>query len=151
MADVDRGVSTTLGYTLNLAVATVLITALLVAAGGYVEDQQERAIRSELEVIGARVAGDIGAADRLARTGADSTVSIRVSTPIRTTGVPYRIAINQSGNEMITLTTTDPSVRVQIPYRSIEIVESSTVSGGTFTIRYSDATGNNISVVDADG
>lgn len=151
MADVDRGVSTTLGYTLNLAIATVLVTGLLVAAGGYVEDQQERAIRSELGVIGSRVAGDIAAADRLARTGSDTNVTIRVSTPVRSTGVPYRIEINSSGNEMITLSTRDPAVTVSVPFRSSTTVEPGSVSGGTFTIRYGDATGNNITVVTSDG
>lgn len=138
MADVDRGVSTTLGYTLNLAVATILVTGLLVAAGGYVEDQQERAIRSELEVVGARVAGDIAAVDRLARTGSDASVTIRVSTPVRTAGAPYTISIDGSA-ERITLSTTDPSVTVSVPFRSVRPVQDATVSGGTFIIRYTDA------------
>lgn len=150
MADVDRGVSTALGYTLNLAIATVLVTGLLVAAGGYVEDQQQRAIRSELEVIGARIAGDVTAVDRLARSGTNPTVAVTVSTPVRTTGVPYRIAINRSGNERIVLSTTDPEVTVSVPYNTSKRVQPTTVSGGTFVLRY-DGSPASITVEDTDG
>lgn len=136
----DRGVSTTLGYTLNLAVATVLVTGLLMSAGGYVEQQQERAIRSELEVIGARVAGDIGAVDRLARTGDDASVTMRVEVPTTTAGARYRLSINESGNDMITLRTQDPAVSVSLPYASTTQVQAGSVSGGTFIIRYDPAT-----------
>lgn len=139
--DSDRGVSTILGYTLNLAVATILVTGLLVAAGGYVEGQQERAIRTELDVIGSRVAGDIGAADRLVRTGGDTTVELEVSTPTRTTGVTYTIDVNTTGSNTITLSTTDPAVSVTVPFRTNTPVESDSVSGGTFTLRYDPSTG----------
>lgn len=151
MADVDRGLSTTLGYTLNLAIATILITGLLVASGGFVEGTQERAIRSELEVIGSRVAGDVSAADRLARTGSDTGVTITVSTPRRATGSTYTIAVNASGNDRITLSTSDPDVTIEVPYQSQTRVEPATVSGGTFTIRYGGGTGENITVVAAGG
>lgn len=137
----ERGVSTILGYTLNLAVATILVTGLLTAAGGYVEGQQERAIRTELDVIGSRVAGDIGAADRLVRTGGDTTVELEVSTPTRTTGVPYTIDVNTTGSDTITLSTTDPAVSVTVPFRTHTPVEAESVSGGTFTIRYDPSTG----------
>lgn len=141
LRDADRGVSTILGYTLNLAVATILVTGLLVAAGGYVEGQQERAIRTELDVIGSRVAGDIGAADRLVRTGDDTEVELEVSTPSRSTGVPYNIDINTTGSNTITLSTTDPAVSVTVPFRTKTPVESESVSGGTFYIRYDPSTG----------
>lgn len=141
MADVDRGVSTILGYTLNLAVATILVTGLLASAGGYVENQQERAIRSELEVIGSRTVGELGAADRLARSGADASVSITVSTPTRTTGVSYTIGVNESGNDLVTLETSNPDVFVQVPFRVDLPVEAGSVSGGTFVVRYDDAAG----------
>lgn len=137
----DRGVSTILGYTLNLAVATLLVTGLLVAAGGYVEGQQERAIRTELDVIGSRVAGDIGAADRLVRTGGDTGVELEVSTPARTTGASYNIDINTTGANTITLSTTDPAVSVTVPFRTNTPVEADSVSGGTFVIRYDSSTG----------
>lgn len=137
----DRGVSTILGYTLNLAVATILVTGLLVGAGSYVEGQQERAIRSELDVIGSRVAGDIAAADRLVRTGSDTSVTIEVETPTRSTGVPYLLDVNASGGDTIRLSTDDPNVTVTVPYRSETPVSSTTVSGGTFVIRYDPGSG----------
>lgn len=136
-----RGVSTILGYTLNLAVATILVTGLLASAGGYVGGQQERAIRTELDVIGSRVAGDIGAADRLVRSGSDTTVELEVSTPSRSTGSPYTIDINTTGSNTITLSTRDPAVSVTVPFRSDTPVEAESVSGGTFYIRYDPSAG----------
>lgn len=143
-----RGVSTALGYTLNLAVATILVTGLLVGAGGYVEDQQERAIRTELDVIGARVAGELAAVDRLARTGDDVRVSVTVETPVRSTGATYTIAINESGNREVVLQTEDPAVRVTVPYHAETTVDAGTTQGGTFVLRYDPATD---SVVIGDG
>lgn len=144
MADVgspgDRGVSTILGYTLNLAVATLLVTGLLAATGGFVEDQQERAIRAELDVVGSRVAGDLGAIDRLVRTGDDVSVTIHVETPTRSTGVPYQIAINESGNDEVVLTTGDPVVEVVVPFTTETEVAAGTTSGGTFVLRYDAGT-----------
>lgn len=140
-ANADRAVSTILGYTLNLAVATLLVTGLLVAAGGFVEGQQERAIRTELDVVGSRVAGDLGAIDRLVRTGDDVSVSITVKTPTQSTGLPYLIAINESGNDEIVLTTDDPAVEVVVPFTTETAVAAETVSGGTFVVQYDAGTG----------
>lgn len=138
MADVDRGVSTILGYTLNLGVATLLVTGLLVSAGGYVENQQERAIRSELDVIGARTAGEIGAVDRLARSGPEAEISVTVSVPRRATGATYTIGVNESGNDRVVLETTNPDVSVSVPFRSELPVEAGSVNGGSFAVRYDE-------------
>ena len=50
----DRAVSTTLGYVLSLAIASILISGLMLATAGFVEGQREQVIRSELEVVGDR-------------------------------------------------------------------------------------------------
>ena len=68
----DRAVSATLGYVLVIGITTILISGLFLAAGGFVENQHERAIRAELEVVGNRLAADIAAVDRLALAAGSS-------------------------------------------------------------------------------
>ena len=89
-----RSVSVTVNYALNLVVATMLIGGVLTATGGMVQDRRESAARTELSVIGERIAGDLMAADRLAQTGsagpgADPTVSISTAVPERVAGTRY--------------------------------------------------------------
>ena len=69
MADVDRGVSTILGYSLNLVVATLVVKGVLIAAGSLVESQRDQAARAELNVVGERLVADLETADRLAQIG----------------------------------------------------------------------------------
>ena len=42
MAGVDRGVSTVVGYVLNLGIATILITGLLISGASLVDQQRGR-------------------------------------------------------------------------------------------------------------
>jgi len=90
----DRAVSSTLNYVLSLGIMAVLVTGLLSAGGGFVEDRQEEVIRSELEVIGQQVASDVQRADRLVTAGDDNReVTLAQSLPERISGTGYRISL----------------------------------------------------------
>ncbi|MFB6085554.1 MAG: hypothetical protein ABEJ84_01895 [Halodesulfurarchaeum sp.] len=143
MADVDRGVSTVVGYVLNIGIATILIAGLLVSGASLVSDQRERAVRSELSVLGNRLAADIETADRLLRVGG-GTVSISTSLPERVAGREYRIEIEtDDGEVMLRLVTASAGVIRRVPVDNETRVGSGTVDGGDLLI---EGTGDQLEV-----
>lgn len=136
----DRAVSVTVNYVLTLAITALLLSGLLVAAGGLVESQSERAIRSELDVLGQHLAADIESADRLATVAEGESAEVRIETslPARVAGRSYRIAVGESE---LTLRTTDPEVSVTVPFRTTNEVEERTIRGGDLRIEWSDDSG----------
>lgn len=145
MADVDRGVSTVLGYTLNIVVATLLVTGLLVAAGSLVDSQRQQATRSELTVVGERLVANLETTDRLSRAAGDGHVSVHATLPDQVAGANYEITISDAGGQTTAvLTTTDPSVRVSLPIRNETAVATGTTAGGSVDIVWSS--GNPIEV-----
>ncbi len=134
MAGVDRGVSTVVGYVLNLGIATVLITGLLISGTSVVTDQQERTVRAELDVIGNRLAADLETADRLLRTG-EGEVTIRTSLPQTVAGSDYRVTVRASDTTVtLALETTDPTISRTIPIKNTSKVKTGTVEGGDLVI-----------------
>jgi len=143
MADVrarldDRGVSTVLGYTLNVVVATLVVTGLLVAAGSLVDSQRQQAVRSELSVVGQRLAANMEVADRLSQAAGDGTVRVHVKLPERVSGSPYHVAIQvRNGNATAVLTADDPAVRVEVPIDNQTAVARTTAPGGSVDVTWS--------------
>lgn len=135
-----RAVSTTLSYVLSLAIATVLITGIIVAGGSYVDSQREQVIRDELTVTGQQIASDIERADRLVRaadTDGDVTVRTNQSFSNSVTGAPYRVTLD---DEAVVLNTTDPdvTVRVGLAVRT-DLDDSSSILGGDVQVVYDSA------------
>lgn len=138
LATDQRAVSTTLGYALSLTVATLLVGGLLIASGGFVEDQRERTIRNELQVIGQQVSADVAAADRLASTdGTNDKVVVARNLPNEVTGVFYTIAVKSDGGETyLTLSTNSPDVSVRVNVATETPVAQTDVSGGDVRVVY---------------
>jgi hypothetical protein len=141
----ERGVSTTLGYILNLTVATLVVTGLLVAGGDIVTDQREQTTRSELTVIGQQLAADLVAADELAVTADEGdTVEIERQLPQEVAGRTYSISVVDSGGSQpylqLSATGSDVTVEVDLTLET-PIVESS-MNGGAVRIRYADVDGD---------
>ena len=135
----DRGVSVTVNYALNLVIATLLIGGVLTATGGMVEDRRESAIRTELSVVGERVAADLMATDRLAEVAtsgaaSDPTVSVSVTLPERVAATRYEVRIEPSSDEIV-LVSDDPEVKVTVGFHHDTPVEETTVVGGDLRIR----------------
>lgn len=132
----DRGISVTVSYALSLAVATVLVSALMMTAGGLIENRQQEVYRNELQVVGNGVAADLMAVDRLASSGADD-VELIVSTPRRVGGSSYEIDIRTDGGDAtLVLETRTPEVIVTVPLQNTTVVESGTTNGGSLRIHY---------------
>ncbi|MEF8828178.1 MAG: hypothetical protein V5A49_04045 [Haloarcula sp.] len=135
----SRAVSTPLGYTLTLAITAVLVTGLVVAGTGFVEDRQENVIREELSVIGQQVAADFARVDRLV-VAADSrneslTATTRQTFPGRVSGSGYQLSLDPSAERLV-LTSTDPEIRVTVGVTNRTNLQESTISGGTVKVAY---------------
>lgn len=140
----DRGVSVTVGYVLNLAIAAILVSALLMAGGSLIESQTEQVTHDELTVAGQQLAGDLASADRLARAGETETLTLQTDLPQRTAAGSYSITVAQPDGESaghIELESTHPEVTVTVPLRSETPVENTTVTGGQVTIVYDNGEG----------
>jgi len=148
VADVSRGVSTALGYVLNLGVATLLVTVLLLSAGTLVEDQRDRATETELDVVGERLVADLAAADRLARTNDPSAVRVEADIPVRVAGSYYTVRVNESANGEVVLDADRSPVEVVVPFETATEVQPSTVDGGDLAVVY-DPGNDTLVVTDA--
>jgi hypothetical protein len=135
----ERAVSTALGYVLTLSIASLLVTGLLVAGSGFVEDRREQVVREELTVIGQQVGSDLARADRLViaadSSGGDLTVQLNRTYPDRVTGSPYRIAIDES-NERVVLTASKPEITVTVGVTNETSLRDSSADGGNIQLAY---------------
>ncbi|WP_324756868.1 DUF7266 family protein [Haloarcula sp. GH36] len=131
----DRAVSSTLNYVLSIAIASLLVTGLLFSGTSFVEGQQEQVVRSELRVIGEQINADLQRADRLVVAGDGSTtVRIEQTFPERLTGRTYNIELD-SASEQLILSMNNPDIEVSLPVDLRTSLSSSTVDGGTVTVR----------------
>ncbi|MFC3479014.1 DUF7266 family protein [Halobacterium litoreum] len=148
MADLSRGVSTTLGYVLNLGVAAILVTTLMISAGTLVEDQRERAVDTQLDVVGERVASDLEAADRLARASDGGTVRYVIEMPPRVAGSAYEVRVNPGGNDTVVLESDLPREEVAVAVDVETTLNASVHDGGRLVAVY-DAKNDTLVVDDA--
>lgn len=142
----DRGVSTTMGYVLTLAITASLISGLLIAGGSYIENQRDTVARDELQVIGDQLASGLSDADRLAATGGDD-VRVELWLPTRVAGGTYTIELqNESGTNPVTATITSRStkadVSVEVTVRTTLAVANTSVAGGPVVITARDVDGD---------
>ena len=132
----DRAVSTTIGYALTLGVASLLITGLLIAGGGFLQNQREVTTETELEVIGEQVSADIASADRLSASDADE-VNITRSLPDSVTGSQYTISVRTSPQTHLELRSADPEVTVRVDVAVHETSLAATdIDGGNIQVSY---------------
>ena len=130
----DRALSVTVNYVMSIGIATILLSALIVSTGASIETRREEAIRSELDVVGERLAASIESADRLALAGGEE-VDVAVQLPDRVAGKPYEITVDPGpGSSDLLLETGDPGVTVTVGFSNTTTVEPSTVRGGTVRV-----------------
>lgn len=112
----ERATSTALGYTLTLAISTLLVTGLVLSGSTFVETQRELVIRNELEVIGEQVAGQLEQADRLVSAGVTpDNVRINQTIPDKVAGKSYDVVLEEGSPEStLELTTDNPDVSVSL-------------------------------------
>lgn len=146
----DRGVSTALNYVLALGIVALLVSGLFVGMSGFVEERRDGAVRSELSVVGNRLATDVGTAERLTLTGDARTVRLSVTLPDRVSGTHYLMNVTRRTPEQYLLVLRAPTADVSttVHLRSRVRIEQTTVSGGDLRITY-DAAADRLEVANA--
>jgi len=129
----DRAVSTAVGYVLTLGITTLLVTGLLIAAGGAVDDQRAATTRDTLDVVGQRLAANLMTADRLTETEGVREVAVATPLPDRVAGSGYEIRIDDA-NASLVLESDRDGVTRRVSYVSSTPVERTTVRGGDLRI-----------------
>jgi hypothetical protein len=150
----DRGVSTILGYALNLSIVALLMTALLITGADIVETQREQAVRSELQVLGQQLASTVVTADQLNASGTESAtvtdVVVRRTLPTRVVDTSYTINVtSQDGDDEyeIVLDSTNPEVTVTVAVISaveVRTEDDTPLPGGPVTINHTDTDGDGV-------
>lgn len=132
-----RGQSTALEYTLALAVASLAITGLFVAAGDFVTQQREGVVRTELGVVGEQLAGEVLAADRLVRAGDTGTLALESSLPDDVAGSSYTVSVADTPTgQWLNLTSQDPEITVAVRLETETPLDPDTVGGGRVRVVY---------------
>lgn len=140
----DRAVSTALGYVLTLSISAILISGLLITGGSTMKTQQDRAVHTELRVVGQQVASDIAAGDRLVQASEGTTaVELHHHFPTSVSGSGYTIRVVTSDEGLppdvtapcLELSASSTHVVVYVEYASQTAV-TGTASGGDVTIEY---------------
>lgn len=133
----ERAVSVTVNYILGLSIAFLLVIGLFVTAGGFVTEQRQTGIRTEMEVLGEQIANDITLADRMVQTTtANETVEVRRSLPSDVSGTRYSIAIEGGDDPYVVLTSQDPEIEITAAFTNQTDVEMTRIDGGSILVNY---------------
>lgn len=146
----ERAVSTTLAYTLTLSITAVLVSGLLIAGGGLIEDQQQAITADELTVSGQQLAGGLEDADRLAGAAENGTVEVDIWLPADVgAGGSYTLElVNQStpsdqpARGTIVVSAESVDVSRNVSFRTEHPVANRTLPGGPVTIVVTDDDGD---------
>lgn len=144
----DRGNAYPLSYAVTLGITTVVVTGLLIAAGGYVEDQRSHTTERELSTIGATVVADLSAADRLAATSPNGTLAMTLHVPRDVSQGAYSISLLTSGAcpsdrqsmACLELRTSASGTVVALPFRNETRIGNSSAAGGRLGVVYRNGT-----------
>lgn len=99
LRDDTRGVSIPVTHAMTLAITALLLTSLLLAAGSFLNSQQDTVAREQLAEIGGDLASHINAVDRLNGTGESVAVTIEPGYPRTVAGAPYNVELRTGSTE----------------------------------------------------
>lgn len=130
----DRAASSVVGHALIIAIAMALVSLVLLAGTTYVQDQRDRAIRSQLNVVGQQVVGCLERADRLvsATRHDPETLEVGCQLPDRIVGETYVVHVDGT---TVRLEATG-GTSVAVPLGSTPVA-STDLKGGRIVIEYS--------------
>lgn len=133
----DYGVSITTGFILNLAIAILVISIVLLTAQGYMNNFVEESTETELRIAGERIATRIAVADRLVRAGNDPVGLISLEPPPFVSGSGYNAHVSGdngvSDNGTVYVAAEHQGVNISVPFNTSTPVRSVTFQGSTKT------------------
>jgi len=147
----ERAVTPALTYVFAIGITTVLVSGLLIASSGLVDERRQTTVREELEIVGERLAASVSTLDAASDSG--GTTSRRIEIPATILDTEYYVAITgcPTGTDTcLELRTADPSldvtVTVPVDNRSTITIDRSrprsitiTAAAGTDPPRQADA------------
>jgi hypothetical protein len=148
----DRGVSSPLGYILNLTVAAIVLVSLGTVGTVFFDANTDTAVEDDLSVYGNDLAGEIQSVDRLAAAKRAQTVDERASLADSVRGSDYVVEVinasdAQNGTsgalehadacerQCLVLSTGDGDVHTTVNFVSATPVESTRFEGGPVVVR----------------
>ena len=147
----DRGVSSPLGYILNLSIAAIVLVSLGTAGTVFFDANTDAAIEEDLAAYGNDLAGDIQSVDRLAAATPGGTADERAALADSVHASGYVVEVvnaSDAGNvtgplqyatecqrQCLVLATQDGDVRTTVNFVSATPVESSRFDGGPVLVR----------------
>lgn len=152
----DRAISVQINYTLSLIIVTLLLSATLLSMNDVLQTERSQIVQSELEVIGNRVASDLGAADRLSLRAGDNPgqeVSITTSIPPDLAGAQYEIVVgstNRPDYYLVTITVRAATLGVSesMSLKTETPVANTSIQGGTYRVSLLDRSGTETLVLE---
>lgn len=131
----DQGVSLITGFIMNLAVAILVMSLVLLTAQGYMNNFTERSTETELRVAGERIASRFVAADRFVRRSNDSAGSLTLDPPPIVVGSGYTAKVREDSgagdNGTIYVHADDVDVNVSVPFNTTTPVDDAEFRGNT--------------------
>jgi hypothetical protein len=145
----DRAVTVTLNYVLVLSITATLVAGLLFAGGTFVEDQRERVIEDELNVVGNHIAGDVEQVDRMVRASSGTPDRAEVNQTFQRTvsGTTYSVELQSNPDQMV-LTANSPEVTVTVAVTVQTDIQESSAFGGDTSVQY-DPDSDTVVIADA--
>lgn len=150
----ERGVSSPLGYILNLSIAAIVLVGLAAAGAAFFDANADAAIEEDLAAYGNELAGDIQSVDRLvAETDATRSVGERSSIGTAVRGTDYVVEVINASHaggapddapvdhaaecerQCLVLLTHDEGVLTTVNFVSGTPVESTRFDGGPVAVR----------------
>jgi hypothetical protein len=148
----SRGVSSPLGYILNLSVAAIVLVSLGAVGTVFFDANTEAAIEEDLDAYGNELAGEIQSVDRLAAATPAQPVDERASLAESVRGTDYVVevvnATDAGGSvdgavehaaecerQCLVLFTRDGDVLTTVNFVSATPVESTRFEGGPVAVR----------------
>lgn len=143
----DRGVSPAVGFVTTLGITLLLVVSLFTSMGGLVDGERDRAVESELTVIGHELAGQLSSADSLVRA-AETPDTVRVSDelPERISSghysitieeqTPYPLGDDESYRYKLIVKSSSVAVSAVVDLKTGTQIEETTLDGGPVVVRY---------------
>ncbi|WP_323192317.1 hypothetical protein [Halostella sp. PRR32] len=152
----DRAVSIAVTHVLTIGITTILLTGLLIGAGGVLDSEREQAARSELKTIGDRLSAEMESIDRTATPDADERIELETEHPSRVSGAAYTVRLESkstgsacdvnrldNASACLIMSTAELNDDVVVPVNVHEdTVDPGAVNGGDVRIVYENEPGD---------
>lgn len=129
----ERAVSFNVGYTITVAITTILVIGLISGVGGLLHAEQNKAITHQVTVTSDQVASGIMTTDRLATTGSTTQTNLTVAqdTPSKTVSPQYFIELrNESTGPSVYVETSGGEHSHSVPITTQTRINETRITGG---------------------